>query len=85
MTLPPLTPAQCSKEMEHILRLARRDGDEWVRLFAGILAPFPHSQTINADVCLEDTMEGMVEEISDACTCSDCYSSVLVCLLNTCS
>ena len=26
---------QCAQEMQHIIRLARRDGDEWVRLFAG--------------------------------------------------
>lgn len=58
---------QCSKEMHQIIRLARRDGDEWVRLFASILAPFPHSQTVSVDQIMEGPMEGLAEEISEAC------------------
>lgn len=61
---------QCAQEMQHIIRLARRDGDEWVRLFAGILAPFPHTQSIAMDVCLEGSMEGVVEEIGEARMCA---------------
>ena len=53
--------------MHQIIRLARRDGDEWVRLFASILAPFPHSQTVSVDQLMEGTMEGLAEEISKAC------------------
>ena len=72
---------QCAQEMQHIIRLARRDGDEWVRLFAGILAPFPNSQSIAMDVCLEGSMEGVVEEIGEArmCACTVCICGC-VCL-----
>ena len=65
---------QCAQEMQHIIRLARRDGDEWVRLFAGVLAPLPNSQSIAVDACLEGSMEGVMEEIGEACVC--------VCLLD---
>ena len=59
--------AQCSVEMQQILRLARRDGDEWVRLFATILAPFPHSQTTDVEPCMEGNMEGVQAEVEEAC------------------
>ena len=71
---------QCAQEMQHI-RLARRDGDEWVRLFAGILAPFPHTQSIAMDVCLEGSMEGVVEEIGEARMCACMCACMCVCLL----
>ena len=58
---------QCSVEMQQILRLARRDGDEWVRLFATILAPFPHSQTTDVEPCTEGNMEGLQNEVAEAC------------------
>ena len=58
---------QCSNEMLQILRLARRDGDEWVRLFASVLAPFPHNQTISVDQITEGGLEGLQEEVADAC------------------
>ena len=58
---------QCSNEMLQILRLARRDGDEWVRLFASVLAPFPHSQTINAEQITEGTLEDLQDKIREAC------------------
>ena len=72
---------QCAQEMQHIIRLARRDGDEWVRLFAGILAPFPHTQSIAMDVCLEGSMEGVVEEIGEARMCACMCACMCVCLL----
>ncbi len=53
--------------MLQILRLARRDGDEWVRLFASVLAPFPHNQTISVDQITEGGLEGLQEEVADAC------------------
>ena len=59
---------QCSVEMQQILRLALRDGDEWVRLFATILAPFPHSQSIDVEPCTEVNMEGVQNEVAEACT-----------------
>ena len=62
-----LTCKQCSEEMQQILRLARRDGDEWVRLFARILAPFPHTQTISVESCTEGGMEDVLKEVTDAC------------------
>lgn len=53
--------------MLQILRLARRDGDEWVRLFASVLAPFPNSQTISVEQITEEGgLEGIQEEISEA-------------------
>lgn len=58
---------QCSNEMLQILRLARRDGDEWVRLFASVLAPFPNNQTISVDQITEGGLEGLQEEIGNAC------------------
>ena len=58
---------QCSVEMQQILRLALRDGDEWVRLFATILAPFPHSQFIDVEPCTEGNMEGVQNEVAEAC------------------
>ena len=58
---------QCSVEMQQILRLALRDGDEWVRLFATILAPFPHSQSIDVEPCTEGNMEGVQAEVAEAC------------------
>ena len=58
---------QCSKEMQHILRLARRDGDEWVRVLACILAPFPISQSITLEQCPEASLEDTLEEIGNAC------------------
>ena len=64
-------PAQCSAEMQQILRLARRDGDEWVRLFATILAPFPHSQTTDVEPCTEGNMEGVQDEVAEACKQTD--------------
>lgn len=57
---------QCSNEMLQILRLARRDGDEWVRLFASVLAPFPNNQTISVDQITEGGLEGVQEDICDA-------------------
>ena len=62
------THTQCSVEMQQILRLALRDGDEWVRLFATILAPFPHSQSIDVEPCTEGNMEGVQTEVAEACT-----------------
>lgn len=59
---------QCSNEMLQILRLARRDGNEWVRLFASVLAPFPTNQTINVDQITEGGLEGLHEDVADACT-----------------
>lgn len=53
--------------MLQILRLARRDGDEWVRLFASVLAPFPNSQTISVDQITEGGLEGLQEEIGNEC------------------
>ena len=53
--------------MQQILRLALRDGDEWVRLFATILAPFPHSQSIDVEPCTEGNMEGVQAEVAEAC------------------
>ena len=58
---------QCSNEMLQILRLARRDGDEWVRLFASVLAPFPHSQTINSEQITEGVLEDLQEKIRNSC------------------
>ena len=52
--------------MQQILRLALRDGDEWVRLFATILAPFPHSQSIDVEPCTEGNMEGVQAEVAEA-------------------
>lgn len=58
---------QCSNEMLQILRLARRDGDEWVRLFSSVLAPFPNNQTISVDQITEEGgLEGIQEDITDA-------------------
>ena len=62
-----LSLSQCSAEMQQILRLARRDGDEWVRLFATILAPFPHSQSTDVEPCTEGNMEGIQNEVEEAC------------------
>ena len=53
--------------MLQILRLARRDGDEWVRLFASVLAPFPNNQTINSDQITEGTLEDLQDKITEAC------------------
>ena len=53
--------------MQQILRLALRDGDEWVRLFTTILAPFPHSQSIDVELCTEGNMEGVQAEVAEAC------------------
>jgi len=53
--------------MLQILRLARRDGDEWVRLFASVLAPFPHSQTVNSEQITEGVLEDLQEKIRDSC------------------
>ena len=58
---------QCSKEMHQILRLSRRDGDEWVRLLSSVLAPFPHSQTISVNQITEGSMEGVADDIKEAC------------------
>jgi negative elongation factor A len=64
---------QCSVEMQQILRLALRDGDEWVRLFATILAPFPNSQSIDVEPCTEGNMEGVQAEVAEALSLkSDC-------------
>ena len=60
-------PVQCSKEMHQILRLSRRDGDEWVRLLSNVLAPFPHSQSISVNQITEGNMDGVAEEIREAC------------------
>lgn len=59
---------QCSKDMQHILRLARRDGDEWVRVLACILAPFPTSQSITLEQCPEASLEDTLGEIANALT-----------------
>ena len=59
--------------MQQILRLARRDGDEWVRLFAAVLTPFPQSQTVAVDACMEGSMEGVQEEIGEACKSWDSH------------
>ena len=53
--------------MLQILRLARRDGDEWVRLFASVLAPFPHNQTIDVEQISEGILEGLADKIRTAC------------------
>lgn len=53
--------------MLQILRLARRDGDEWVRLFASVLAPFPQNQTINVEQITEGVLEDLQKKIQDAC------------------
>ena len=50
--------------MQQILRLARRDGDELVRLFATMLAPFPHSQSTDVE---PGNIEGVQEEVEEAC------------------
>ena len=55
--------------MLQILRLARRDGNEWVRLFASVLAPFPTNQTISVDQITEGGLEGLQEEVAEACMC----------------
>ena len=56
--------------MNHVLRLARRDGDEWVRLFARVLGSFPDSQKISVDHVAEDSMEGLAEELEETCECA---------------
>lgn len=66
LSMTPRTINQCNDEMQQILRLARRDGDEWVRLFAAVLTPFPQSQTVAVDACMEGSMEGVQEEIGEA-------------------
>lgn len=54
--------------MHQILRLSRRDGDEWVRLLSSVLGPFPHSQTISVNQITEgSSMEGVAEDIKEAC------------------
>ena len=53
--------------MHQILRLSRRDGDEWVRLLSSVLAPFPHSQTISVNQITEGNMEGVADDIKEAC------------------
>ena len=50
-----------------MLRLARRDGDEWVRLFASLLGPFPDFQRVSSDLVTEEQMEGLAEELEGAC------------------
>ena len=37
------------------------------RLFATILAPFPHSQSTDVEPCTEGNMEGVQEEVEEAC------------------
>ena len=68
---------QCSNEMQQILRLARRDGDEWVRLFASVLASFPHNQTISVDQITDGGLEGLQEEIADACKWGNIFGIAL--------
>ena len=59
--------------MLQILRLARRDGGEWVRLFASVLGPFPSNQTISVDQITEEGgLEGLRDEICDACMYVPC-------------
>ena len=53
--------------MHQILRLSRRDGDEWVRLLSSVLAPFPHSQTISVGQLTDEIMEGVADDIKAAC------------------
>ena len=60
---------QCSTEMNQVLRLARRDGDEWVRLFASVLGSFPDSHRINSDHVTEDNLDGLAEELEEASEC----------------
>ena len=55
--------------MNQVLRLARRDGDEWVRLFASVLGPFPDSHRINSDHVTEDNLDGLAEELEEASEC----------------
>ena len=53
--------------MNQVLRLARRDGDEWVRLFASLLGPFPDFQRVSSDLVTEEQLEGLAEELEGAC------------------
>ncbi len=63
-----------------MLRLARRDGDEWVRLFASLLGPFPDFQRVSSDLVTEEQLEGLAEELEGACEwCMGCEEWVWVC------
>ena len=42
-----------------------RDGDEWVRLFASVLAPFPDSQTITLEA--DSNASEILDEIEESC------------------
>ncbi len=53
--------------MSQVLRLARRDGDEWVRLFANLLGPFPESQRVSSDQVTEEQLEGLADELERTC------------------
>ena len=55
--------------MNQVLRLARRDGDEWVRQFASVLGPFPDSHRINSDQVTKDNLDGLAEELEEASEC----------------
>ena len=49
----------------HVLPFLYRDGDEWVRLFASVLAPFPDNQTITLEA--DSNATEVLEEIGEAC------------------
>ncbi len=50
-----------------MLRLARRDGDEWVRLFAGLLGAFPDSQRVHSDLITDQQLDTLAEDLERSC------------------
>ncbi len=46
-----------------------RDSDEWVRLFASVLAPFPDSQAITLEA--DSNASEILEEIENTCELQD--------------
>ena len=49
-----------------------------MQLFSTILAPFPHSQSTDVEPCTEGNMEGVQEEVEEACKVSpQTYTSLV--------
>ena len=55
----------CRDEMMKLLRLARRDRDEWVRLFASVLGSFPEDQTVSLES--DSSASDVLEELGEMC------------------
>ena len=68
--------------MQQILRLARRDGNEWVQFFVSVLASFPHNQTIGVDQITEGGLEGLQEKIADGCKWGNMFGDCSVSCIN---